>query len=352
MANQKAGAVVVTAPDQLEIRQVSRPHPGPYEAEVQILACGICSGTDTHIVSAQFPFMQPYPFVLGHESIGRVTATGDKVRSFKIADLVLRPCLVRPGETLDGLNAVFGGMATHGLVFDARAMQDDTPRGEEPRLPAFAQAQQLVPPDFDPHHAGMFITFKETLGALHDFITKPGASVLILGSGVVGLSFTRSARLIGCSNVVTLGRRPEPLEMALELGASDVINTAEDDAVERSNELTGGEGFDYIVEAVGDQSLLNVGLKSVAAGGAIGIYGVPAKMLYTLDWAGTRGRWSLKHLATREPEEHEAALAYWRLGLAGLERLVTDRLPWGQVEEALELVRNRKAYKVSLDLTA
>ena len=242
-------------------------------------------------------------------------------------------------------------MATWGLVADAKAIEEDTPGGEQPALPVFAATQQVVPAGFDPHHSGIFITFKETLGALLDLVAAPNPSVLILGAGVVGLCFTRAARLIGFSQVVTLARRAEPLQTAMALGADAVIDTSVDDAAARSDELTGGKGFDYVVEAVGSNKLINLALDLVAIGGSVGLYGVIGEGVIKLDWARSGRNWSIKYLKTREAEVHEAALSYWQHGLAGVEGLVTYRMPFVEIDEALDLIRTRKGYKISLDFS-
>ena len=351
MDREHARAIVVTARDELGFRDLPCPEPGPYEAVVRVLACGICSGTDSHLLDGSFPSLPPYPFVLGHEGIGEVVECGPEVRNFATGDLVLRPTLVRPREPIDGVHSAFGGMATWGLVADAAAIAEDTPPGERSTLPPFAATQQVVPPGFDPHHSGIFITFKETLGALLDVVREPNPSVLVIGSGVVGLCFTRAARLTGCSPVVTLGRRAEPLETALKLGADAVINTSEHDADARASQLTDGRGFDYVIEAVGDNDLINLSLRLVAKGGCVGLYGALPTQELKLEWVRNGRNWWIKYPNTREAEVHEAALAYWKHGLAGVEELVTHRMRFEEIEEALRLIRKREAYKISLDFS-
>ena len=189
-------AAIVPQPGRIELVEIPEPKYGDYEARVEILACSICSGTDSHIVYGQFPW-RAYPCVLGHESIGRVVEVGPAVRNLRPGDLVLRPTAVRPGETLGGYSSMFGSFAEIGIVADAAAIVADTPRGETPKLPPFATAQQVMPPDFDPDLAGAFITFKETLSFLQRLGVQVGKSVLILGSGTVGLSFAYGAKLMG-----------------------------------------------------------------------------------------------------------------------------------------------------------
>lgn len=151
---------IVPEPGRIEVVYAPVPTTSEYEALVEIPTWSICSGTDTHIVHDQFP-MRVYPCVLGHESIGRDIECGAAMRNLKPGDLVLRPTAVRPGETLGGYNSMFGGFAEYGIVADAGAIIADTPRGDAPKLPPFALAQQVTPATFDLDLAGMFITFKE-----------------------------------------------------------------------------------------------------------------------------------------------------------------------------------------------
>ena len=88
----------------------------------------------------------------------------------------------------------------------------------------------------------------------------------MIGTGVVRLCFARAASLTGSSLVVILGRRAEPLEPAVQLRADAVINASEDDADARANQLTDRRGFDYVIEAVGENNLINLSLRLVARG--------------------------------------------------------------------------------------
>src|SRR4051794_11841450 len=108
-------AAVVHDRNTIRVETVSEPEIGDYDAFVQIQACGVCTGTDLHILRSEFPWLTPYPFVLGHESIGRVLEVGPRVRYLKPGDLVLRPTAIRAGETLNGVRALWGGYAEYGV---------------------------------------------------------------------------------------------------------------------------------------------------------------------------------------------------------------------------------------------
>ncbi|MCS7219864.1 MAG: zinc-binding dehydrogenase [Anaerolineae bacterium] len=338
-------AVVVPEPGHIELRDVPEPTYGEYEALTQILTCSICSGTDTHVIDGQFP-IRTFPAILGHESVGRVVACGPRVRHFKPGDLVLRPCAVRPGETLGGYHSMFGGFAEYGVVADAAAIIADTPRGQTPSLPPFAAAQQVLPSDFDPELAGAFITFKETLNFLYRLGVQHGRSLLILGSGTVGLSFIMAAKLIGAHPVLVTGRRPEPLARAMEFGADAVINMSSEDLVQAVRAYTQGRGVDFAVEAVGNWQVLQDGIRALADGGQIGIYGLAPESVATLDWSGTPTNWSLRFLHPMEEEVHQQVIDQVRLGLVNLRRLISHTITMDEIAYGFELVRRRQATKV------
>lgn len=338
-------AAVVHGPDRLGVETVPEPAIGDYEALTRIVACGVCTGTDSHIVSGAFPYLQPYPFILGHESIGRVIEVGSKVRSFKPGDLVLRPVAVRPGATLGGVGSVFGGYAELGVVVDAQAIVEDTPRGQAPKLPAFADAQQVVPPSFDPIDAGMFITFKETLSWMHKLGPLPGRDVLIFGTGPVGLCFARIAKYLGARTVIAVGRRDERLELARQMGADAAIDTRRQDVVEACRALTGGRGVDYVVEGIGDTALFALGARLVAPGGQVALYGAPPELAVTVNWAGAAPDWKLSFPAPREGEVHDLALDLVRLGFIDLRSFVSHVLPLDRIGEAFQLIAAKRALK-------
>lgn len=342
-------AAIVPEPGRIELVEMPEPKPNAYEALVEILTCSICSGTDTHIVDDQFP-MRAYPCILGHESIGRVVEVGAAVRNLKADDLVLRPTAVRPGEQLGGYNSMFGGFVEVGLVADAAAIIADTPRNQPPKLPPFATAQQVVPGDFDPDLAGALITFKETLSFLHRLGVQAGRSLLILGSGTVGLSFIMAAKLIGATPVIVTGRRPEPLQTALNVGANYAINVSSEDLVQRVKEYTNGAGADFAVEAVGDWAIVQAGSRALADGGQIGIYGVPPGRTATFDWSGTPRNWALRFVQPKEEDVHQQVLDQVRLGLVDLHKLVSHRIPFADINAGFDLVRRKAATKVVIKI--
>lgn len=343
-------AVVVRGPNDFGLEDVPEPTPGDYEALVRISHCGICTGTDRHIIAgpAHFPRMQPLPTILGHESIGHVTTLGPKVRYIKEGDQVLRPGAVRYGETLGSFSGSFGGMAEWGLVADARAIIEDTPRTEEPALPRYALSQQVVPPDFDPVGAGMFITFKETLSWAQDFGVGIGSRVAVFGPGGVGICLMRACKLLGAATVIAIGRREWPLQQALDQGADAVVNTAQEDVTTAVRSLTDGRLCTHVVDAVGDNALLQQGIALVADGGRLGQYGIPPSRHLDLDWSAAPRNVSFHYINPSEARVHDLALGWMRLGLFDPLVLVDLVLPLEEVHQAFDLLDKRYAGRITL----
>lgn len=114
-------ALVVEAPGQLAFREIAEPHLGPYDALVQIEVCGICNSTDRKLIEGALPWAPSPPFVLGHESVGRVLEVGALVRKFRIGDRVTRAQSHWAGE-IPNLGVCIGGFAERGTVRDVEAM--------------------------------------------------------------------------------------------------------------------------------------------------------------------------------------------------------------------------------------
>ena len=342
-------AAIVLAPGNLVITEVPEPTYGEYEALVDILYCGICGGTDTKLLHGQFPG-QKYPTILGHESVGRVIACGARVENLAVGDIVLRPAAVRPGQMLGEFYSNWGGFAERGVVADGQAIRDHTPRGETPNLPPFAAAQQLLPADFPLIDVPMFITFKETLSWMQALGICPSSTVLILGSGPVGLCFMRVAKLMGAAPVIITGRREDRLVFARAHGADVTINVATENLATRIKDITGGRGADFVVEAVGDTQLLAEAVRLVADGGQVAEYGVPPVKTATIDWHAAPGNWSLRFIRPREEAVHQQALDALRLGLVDLRAFVDHVLPLEEIGAAFDLLHSRQALKVVIQI--
>ncbi len=214
-------ACVVTKPGVMECVDIRPPHPGPYEALVRIDLCVICNTTDHMVINGTFPYPVRYPRVLGHETISTVIEVGQNVTSFRIGDHVTRAGF-RADAPDGGLHSTWGGFADFGIAPDvAAARKAGLLSGNS------QQAPQVIPPDLALRDAALLISLGETSSFLAQVGDIRDKDVVIVGTGIVGLSMTFFAKRWGARRVTVLGRRRERLAMAAQLGADHIINTCE-----------------------------------------------------------------------------------------------------------------------------
>jgi D-arabinose 1-dehydrogenase-like Zn-dependent alcohol dehydrogenase len=258
-------AAVVEEPGRLVIRDIPEPEPGPYEARCELLYGSVCTGTDRHVVSGDFPFPVPYPVVLGHESVGRITDVGARVRHLQPGDLVTRVGTPPAG----GVGAAWGGFAEIGIARDHQAMREDGLPEQEWRP---YRIHQVVPASIDPAGAPMIITWRETLSYLTRAGAGPGDHLLIIGSGGNGVAFAAHAANLGAGAVEMIGAARRA-DVARRAGATAYHDHTRPDLGARL-EAGHPDGFDIVVDAIGRHGTADLGLAHVKHRGTFGIYGL------------------------------------------------------------------------------
>lgn len=340
-------ALVVTERHQLELRDLPRPKPGPYEALVRIKACGICSTTDREIIAGTQPYQKDYPCVLGHEGIGEIVETGAKVRTFRPGDWVTRPVSIWPGARRDGLASGWGGFAEYGFVRDWRAMEAD---GDHSASGDYtAQRQNVVPREgVDLSQAVLAISLAETASWFWQLPPVGGRSVCVAGTGIAGLSTAIWAKLSGARRVVVLGRRQERLELARELAADAGISVMEDNAAQAVTD-SGGR-MDLFIEAAGQPELLRLAAAVLRPGGTFARYAVKPRDGYLLPDGGLPDDLQLMSPPANEHLAYDWAAGLLRRGTIPASRLMTHSWPLGDYATAFEEVAVGRVVKGMLTM--
>jgi threonine dehydrogenase-like Zn-dependent dehydrogenase len=104
---------------------------------------------------------------------------------------------------------------------------------------------------------------------------KPGAAVVVVGDGAVGLSGVIAARERGAERIIAMSRHASRQKLAAEFGATDIVTERGEEGIARVKELTGGIGADSVLECVGTQESMLQALRSTRPGGNVGFVGVP-----------------------------------------------------------------------------
>jgi L-iditol 2-dehydrogenase len=338
-------AAIVERPGTLVVREIPRPAVGEYGVLCRLLYGATCTGTDQHLIHGRFPWPPKYPTVLGHESIGRVVEVGPKVRHFKLGDLVTR--VGCPADKAGAFDSHWGGFAEFGVALDHFAAKED---GRPESEWSGHRINQIVPADFDPAAATMIITWRETLSFITRMGVGEGSRLLVLGSGGNGLAFTAHGLNLGASVVAMTGnaRRAECARGAGVHAYYDYARADLNDAIKKAHP----NGFDFVIDAVGRNGLLDSGLPHCAVGGKVAIYGIDDFGQCSLNPSRARGTFTFFNGGYDEEETHEAVVAFIRAGkLHAKHWLDLDHpLPLERIAEAYDAPGKRKFSKAVVKL--
>ncbi|MGC5629695.1 alcohol dehydrogenase catalytic domain-containing protein [Georgenia sp. Z1344] len=245
-------------------------HPKPQiqdatDLVLKVTATTVC-GSDSHIIKGGFP-ETPAGLVLGHEGVGIVEEVGSAVTAVKPGDRVLATCVTACAtcpacrEGLVGQCRTSGGWALGHLI--------DGLQAEYARIP-FANTSVYKIPDELTDEQVLFLTdilaTGYEVGVLRGNV-QPGDTVVIVGSGPVGLSTLITAKLFSPSNIVVVDPVESRRAKALEMGASHVASPEEAKSV--VDELTDGLGADVTIEAAGFPAPFELAVDLVRPGGRI-----------------------------------------------------------------------------------
>jgi len=345
MGNMTMKAAVVEPNGALIIRDIPIPAYGPYQALVKLVYGATCGGTDQRIMDGGHPRPLPFPAILGHESVGRVLETGDRVRFLQAGDLISR--VGAPPFPELGLHICWGGFAQYGIATDWQAMEQD---GIPPSEWEKARVQQVIPIDIDQRTAPMFITWRETLSYHNRLGIKAGDQVLIIGSGANALAFTCHCAYTGASAVV-LGSTARA-EQFRSAGAAAVIGY-KDPAYEGALTAACPRGIDHIIDAIGVSGMVNSALPFLNKNGQIGVYGWHKRNDYGLDPFAAAASFRVYCGGYDEAETHDQVIARVREGvLRGDAFYDLDRpVPLANLASAYQDLAQRKALKYLIDLS-
>lgn len=274
-------AVVRDGFKPLKIERMELEGPRDDEVLVRIVATGVCH-TDIGIYERWKPTEQPV--VLGHEGAGIVEKTGKNVRSIHVGDNVVlsfascgycaecqsqRPWLCQHFMKLNfGFSRLDGG----------NSLQRSGARGHFFGQSSFAtysiateQNAVKVPEDMELAMLGPLGCGLQT-GAgtvMNTLAVRSGSSVAVFGTGAVGLAAVMAARIVGAKQIIGIDIKPMRLKLALELGATHVINSLETDVAEAITRATGA-GIDFAVETTGNDHIGRLAVDMLNPGGSAG----------------------------------------------------------------------------------
>ena len=345
MTHEVRGVVAPAKGAKVEVTTILVPDPGPGEALVRVQACGVCH-TDLHYREGGIG--DDYPYLLGHEAAGVVEAVGDGVTHVAPGDFVVlnwravcgecRAC--RRGRPWYCFN-------THNAQ-QKMTLADGTALSPALGIGAFAEKTLVaagqctkVNPAAGPAVAGLLgCGVMAGLGAAIN--TAPvvrGDSVAVIGCGGVGDAAVLGAVLNGARTIIAVDIDPRKLEWARQFGATHVINSREADPVEGIRALTGGNGADVVIEAIGRPETYQQAFYARDLAGTVVLVGVPTPEmrieLPLLDVFGRGGALKSSWYGDCLPErDFPVLIDLYLQGRLPLDKFVSETIALDAVEEA------------------
>ena len=282
-------AVVRAERGSFSIEDATIAAPTGDEVLVRIVAAGMCH-TDMVIRDQVYPV--PLPIVLGHEGSGIVEAVGERVTSLEPGDHVVltfdscgfcRSCQHGVAAACRNFNPLnFGGAksdGSHALSFASGSVNDRFFGQSSFATYAIANTRNAIKVRRDaplellgPLGCGIQTGAGTVLNALR---VSAGSSFAAFGAGAVGLSAVMAARVAGATTIVAVDVVPERLSLALEIGATHVVDGRKEDVVEAIRALAAG-GVDYAIESTARADVVTQAVAALGARGTCAIVGASA----------------------------------------------------------------------------
>jgi 2-desacetyl-2-hydroxyethyl bacteriochlorophyllide A dehydrogenase len=259
-------ALVLQDVNQAEIQDLHEPQPGPGQVLVKIEASGLCT-TDRDLITGHTPIAQ-LPRILGHQGAGKVETLGEGVYDFNVGDRVVSTIDVVCGDCpycRRGRPNLCQNLKRIGFELD----------GSHAEYAVIPQANLIHLPDTVPFDQGCILA--DAVASMYHALVvrgqmKAGDKVVLLGIGGVGIQGVQIARLGGAEVLVTSRQRAR-LESALQLGANYAVNPEKEDVMQAVSEFTGGEGADIVMDAIGLENTVQMGVEMARPGGKIILFG-------------------------------------------------------------------------------
>jgi S-(hydroxymethyl)mycothiol dehydrogenase len=345
MASEVRGVIAMARGEPTSVTTVVVPDPGPGEAVVRVQACGVCH-TDLHY--REGGINDEFPFLLGHEAAGVVESVGTDVVSVAPGDFVVLNWRAVCGECRSCRRGrPWYCFNTHNAS-QRMTLVDGTPLTPALGIGAFAEKTLVaagqctkVDPSARPEAVGLLgCGVMAGLGsAMLTGEVGPGDSVAVFGCGGVGCAAVAGSRLAGASTIIAIDLDPGKLELASQFGATHVVDASVTDPVEAIRELTGGNGADVCIEAVGNPTVMTQAFYARDLAGTLVQVGVPTPdmsiELPMIDFFGRGGRLRPSWYGDCLPSRDFPMLVDLYLeGRLDLDRFVSETIGLGEVEDA------------------
>ena len=345
-----------------DLRFEDRPVPQvlePTDAIIKLTTTTIC-GTDLGIMKGKNPEIEATAKektgnfngrILGHEGVGIVEEVGSAVKNFKKGDKVIISCVSRCG-TCENCQKQLNAHCLSGGGWIMGYMIDGT-QAEYVRTPFADTSLYHLPNNLAEDVA---VLLSDALPTSHEIgvqygDVQPGDTVAIVGAGPIGMAALLTAQLYSPSEIIVVDMDDNRLKMALEMGATKIINSAKEEPIASILKMTNGRGVDCAIEAVGIPQTWDVCQHIVKEGGNIANVGVHGQAVsFALEKLWIKNLKITTGLVNANTTD--MLLKTCCSGKLPLDKMITHHFKFGELEHAYKVFKNaadEKAMKVIIN---
>jgi len=263
-------AILMRAPKDLKFEEVPDVRPADDEVLIRVMAVGVC-GSD-------IPRMLQYgahvsPIIPGHEFAGKIIEVGKNVTGWEVGDKASAAPLIPCNKCQwcqKGIYSLCEDYKYYGSRND----------GAYAQLLA-VKAENLLRLDKDTPYA-WGATIDPAANAVHAFLRGEGTgndTIMVYGLGAIGLFAVQYAKYLGCKTIIVSDINDDKLAVAKQCGATHVINSRNEDPVQKARAYTGGQGADLVLEMSGVPSAQHQAILSAGKMGRVVFLGISHKGL-------------------------------------------------------------------------
>jgi 2-desacetyl-2-hydroxyethyl bacteriochlorophyllide A dehydrogenase len=344
-------AMRLYGPNDMRYERISVPELGPNDVRVKVTYCGIC-GTDEEFYFGTSSFYKAglirLPMTLGHECSGIVDAVGESVRQVKVGDRIVLDSVVACGQCVPckfgkrqqckelrcvgTINCVDGGYAEYVVM---------------PERGVF-----LLPDTVSLESGALIEPLSISLYAVERANIAIGDTILVAGTGAIGLGAIPFIRERGAKTIIVMGRKDYKLDAAKKLGADITVNITRESLKEVILNSTDGNGVDCILEATGSPEVLNNMIELAAYDARISVPSFYGRAIdhFPIDQSVLKN--ISMHFVFSNADTYPRVIKMLASGKLDVSCLITHRYPLSEAIQALNDMRNRKEGGIKYLLSA
>ena len=332
-------AAVMSGVGNMTFEQRPIPTPKPDEVLVKIEYCGVC-GSDLHYFfhGGVGDNVVKGPVVLGHEAGGLVVEVGSEVSHLKAGDRVA----LEPGKTCGKCEFCQKGLYNlcRSVVFFATPPVDGTFR------------------EYVAHEAKLCFKLPENVSTMEGALIEPlavgfhaameggaqfGQTAVVMGAGCIGLCSLLALKARGVTQVYVVDIMQTRLERAMALGATGVINSANEDALEAILRVTQGKGADLLIETAGAEATAQLCIRAARAAGTVVWVGHSPTGMFNIPMSAAMNKELTFKTIFRYRHIYPLAIRAVADGVLPLDKLASHTFAFEDIQNAMEQSQSNKA---------